>query len=124
MEGKIKCPLCELKVRVHTYDDSDPRWIILDCMNCLLPMSVWRGEPLHTMDVSSEDRQEMEEALSKVAREKFGNEDFHIDKKQNEVADHLHWHARPNGWKPRKLTWRIKNKIRDFYRKCTNTKLN
>ena len=56
--------------------------------------------------------------------EQFGNDDFHIDKKQNEILDHLHWHARPNGWKPRKLRWRIKNKIRDFYRKCTNTKQN
>ena len=124
MEGKIKCPLCELKVKIHTYDESDPRWIIIDCMNCLLPMSVWRGEPLHTMYVDPIDYQEMEEALNKVAKEKFGNDDFHIDKKQNEILDHLHWHARPNGWKPRKLRWRIKNKIRDFYRKCTNTKQN
>ena len=125
MEDKIKkCELCELKVMLHTYDDSDPRWIIIDCMNCLLPMSVWRGEPSHTMYVDPVDYQEMEEALLKVARKKFGNEDFYIDKKQNEVIDHLHWHARPNDWKPRKLRWRIKNKIRNFYRKCTNTKQN
>jgi len=118
----MKCALCELKIRIHTYDESDPRWIVIDCMNCNLPMSVWRGEPLHTMEVSKLDRQEMEENLREVAIEKFGNEDFYIDKKQNEIPDHLHWHARPNGWKPRKLTWRIKNIIRDLYRRCTNTK--
>lgn len=124
MEGQIKCPLCELKVRIHVYEDSDPRWTIIDCMNCLLPMSVWRGKPRHTMNVNPVDYQEMEKALEKVAKEKFGNNDFYIDKKQNEIIDHLHWHARPNGWKPRKLTWRIKNKIRNFYRKCINTKRN
>jgi len=118
------CSLCELKTRTYTYDESDPRWIVIDCMNCKLPMSVWRGEPLHTMEVSKLDRQEMEENLRKIAIKKFGNEDFYIDKKQNEIIDHLHWHARPNGWKPRKLTWRIKNKIRDLYRKCINTKRN
>jgi len=110
------CPLCELKIKIHTYDETDPRWTIIDCMSCLLPMSVWRGKPLHTMEIDPVDSQEMEEALSKVAKEKFGDEDFYIDKTQNEILDHLHWHARPNGWKfP--LKFRIKNKIRDFYRK-------
>jgi len=79
-------------------------------------MSVWRGNPLHTMKIDPVDHQEMEEALRKVAKEKFSNEDFYIDKKQNEIPDHLHWHARPNGWKfP--LKFRIKNKIMGFYRK-------
>ena len=110
------CPLCELKIKIHTYDETDPRWIIIDCMNCLLPMVVWRGEPVHTMEIGRVDYQEMEDALSKVARKKFGDEDFYIDKKQNEILDHLHWHARPNDWKA-PLRFRIKNKIREFYRK-------
>jgi len=79
-------------------------------------MSVWRGEPQHTMEIDPVDYQEMEEALFKVAKEKFGNNDFYIDKKQNEILDHLHWHARPNGWKV-PLKFRIKSKIRDFFRK-------
>ena len=79
-------------------------------------MSVWRGKPQHTMKIDLADSQEMEGALFKVAKEKFGSEDFYIDKKQNEILDHLHWHARPNGWKA-PLKFRIKNKIRDFYRK-------
>jgi len=77
-------------------------------------MSVWRGKPLHTMEIDPVDYREMEEALLKVAKEKFGNNDFYIDKKQNEIPDHLHWHARPNGWKA-PLKFRIKNKIRDFF---------
>ena len=97
----MKCSLCELKTVIHTYDDSDSRWIIMDCMSCLLPMSVWRGEPLHTMTISDLDYTEMEEALRKVALEKFGNDQFWIDKVQHRIPNHLHWHARPNGWKPR-----------------------
>ena len=53
------------------------------------------------MTVSEEDRAEMEEALRKVAFEKFGNDQFWIDKVQHRIPDHLHWHARPNEWKPR-----------------------
>jgi len=95
------CGLCELKTIIHTYDDADPRWIIMDCMSCFLPMAVWRGEPRHTMTVSETDRAEMEESLRKVAFEKFGSDQFWIDKVQHRIPDHLHWHARPNEWKPR-----------------------
>ena len=99
--ARQSCGLCELKTVIHTYDESDPRWIIMDCMSCFLPMAVWRGEPLHTMEVSKADHAEMEEALKKVAFEKFGNDQFWIDKVQHRIPDHLHWHARPSGWKPR-----------------------
>jgi len=37
----------------------------------------------------------MENALMKVGEEKFGKGKFYIDKVQNDVFDHLHWHARP-----------------------------
>jgi len=53
------------------------------------------------MTISDLDYAEMEESLGKVALEKFGGNEFYIDKVQNRIADHLHWHARPNGWKPR-----------------------
>ena len=95
LEDKM-CPLCELKTVLHTYDDSDPRWIIMDCMSCILPMVVWRGEPLHTMDISEKDATDMQNALERVGEIKFGKEKFYIDKTQREVPDHLHWHARPN----------------------------
>ena len=108
--NRQSCGLCELKTIIHTYDESDPRWIIMDCMSCLLPMTVWRGEPSHTMTVSAEDYAEMEEALKKVASEKFGSDQFWIDKVQHRIPDHLHWHARPNGWKPR-LRHRILKKF-------------
>jgi len=108
--NRQSCGLCELKTVIHTYDESDPRWIIIDCMSCLLPMAVWRGKPLHTMAVSETDCDKMEEALKKVAFEKFGSDQFWIDKVQHRIPDHLHWHARPNRWKPR-LRHRILNKL-------------
>jgi len=101
--NKQPCGLCELKTILHVYDDSDPRWIIMDCMSCLLPMAVWKGEPMHTMTISDFDHLEMEEALKTVAREKFGGHQFKIDKVQNQIMDHLHWHARPNDWEIPKI---------------------
>ena len=100
------CSLCELKTILHIYDESDPRWIIMDCMSCILPMVVWRGDHAyyrkHTMDISEKDATEMENALKKVGEEKFGKGEFFIDKVQRQVPDHLHWHARPkySDWVP------------------------
>ena len=91
------CPLCELKTIIRTYDDSDPRWIIMDCMNCLLPMVVWRGKPKHTMEISEKDYIEMENALIRVAEKEFDS-NYYIDRVQREIPDHLHWHARPEKW--------------------------
>jgi hypothetical protein len=50
------------------------------------------------MEIPQKDYQEMEESLVKIGQEKFGQGKFYIDKAQNEVLDHLHWHARPHGW--------------------------
>ena len=92
------CSLCELKTILKVYDESDPRWIIMDCMSCVLPMAVWRGDPPHTMKVSEKDAQDMENALNQVGIKEFGREQFYIDKVQNEILDDLHWHARPHDW--------------------------
>ncbi|HIB43784.1 MAG TPA: hypothetical protein EYO37_07450 [Nitrospina sp.] len=114
----MSCSLCELKTILHVYDDSDPRWIIIDCMTCLLPMAVWRGTPLHVMEVSSKDYYEMEEALKKTALDLLGTEDFYIDKVQNQIQDHLHWHARPNDWKIPKIEAPIFVSTNDKHEMC------
>tara|TARA_R100000008_G_scaffold63351_1_gene40565 strand:+ start:1414 stop:1731 length:318 start_codon:yes stop_codon:yes gene_type:complete len=88
----MMCGLCELKTKIHTYDDSDPRWVIIDCMSCVLPMIVWRG---HVTVIPHVDNKAMEEALRKVADSKFGRDNYFIDKVQRTIPDHLHWHARP-----------------------------
>ncbi len=78
-----ECELCELKTRLHVYDETD-RWIIIDCMACLLPMAVWWGSPLHTMDISDKDAQDMEKALRSVGEAKLGK-GIYIDKIQNQI---------------------------------------
>ena len=88
----MKCPLCELKIKIHTYEENS-LWTIIDCMSCLLPMAVWKA---HTMD--SEGTEGMKSALEEIARDKFDY--FYIDTVQNQIPDHLHWHARPKGWLP------------------------
>ena len=47
------CELCKLHTIIHLYEDSDPRWIILDCMSCIVPMVVWRLS--HTMSIPIKD---------------------------------------------------------------------
>ena len=99
------CSLCELETVLKVYDNSDPRWVIIECMTCILPMAIWRGEPLHTMQIPTKDWSEMENALTKVGMSKFGEGQFYIDKIQREVPDHLHWHARPNRFTENHEVW-------------------
>jgi len=93
----MTCELCKLDVILKVYDDSDPRWIIMDCMTCLIPMIVWYD---HTMAIPPKDWAEMELALRAVADKEFGAGNYNIDTTQNTVPDHLHWHARPTNWLP------------------------
>ena len=87
------CELCNLHTIIHLYEDSDPRWIILDCMSCIVPMVVWRSS--HTMSIPIKDYCEMEYALMCVGETKYGKGNYYIDKVQRSIPDHLHWHARP-----------------------------
>ena len=50
------------------------------------------------MEISEKDWSDMESALIEVGVKKLGEGKFYIDKAQNEILDHLHWHARPYGW--------------------------
>ena len=92
----MACELCKLHTIIHLYEDHDPRWIILDCMSCVVPMVVWRAS--HTMTIPVKDYNEMEYALTCFADEKYGSGNYRIDKKQRSIPDHLHWHARPIDW--------------------------
>jgi diadenosine tetraphosphate (Ap4A) HIT family hydrolase len=60
------------------------------------------------MDISDKDAQDMEKALRSVGEAKLGK-GIYIDKIQNQIPDHLHWHARPFNWIPD----RIKHKAPD-----------
>lgn len=86
------CELCVLHTIVKLYDDTDPRYIILDCMDCLVPMIVYKA--YHTMIISPRDERDMEFALQTIADKVHGKGNYYIDKQQRSILDHLHWHAR------------------------------
>jgi len=56
-------------------------------------MAVWKE---HTMDTRGTEGMKL--ALDNIAKSKFNK--YYIDKVQNQIPDHLHWHARPKGWIP------------------------
>ena len=90
------CELCELKVvEKEFYRDED--FVIISCMNCLVPMAL----PLEHIDPkqggSEQLRTRMEKQLIRTALEFYGDKEFFIDKKENKILDHMHWHARKIG---------------------------
>lgn len=87
-----ECELCKLEPRTPWLDDADPRFVIVECDQCQLPMAVLRQ---HTMSVPPEVAAAMEASLRRVASGLFAGAPFFIDRKQRQIADHCHWHARP-----------------------------
>ena len=88
------CDLCKLEIKTNVYIEWD-HFIILDCMDCKVPMAVWKE---HTMEIPEPDEYIMEAMLYETAcmfYESWDGKDFHIDKNQRKIPDHLHWHARP-----------------------------
>ena len=90
-----ECPLCTLRDRHNTYEDCHD-YIILDCQACHIPMLVLKS---HDMNIDKELKLNLRNALDIVAKRFYGNEPFYIDDKQSLIKDHLHWHARPQGYR-------------------------
>jgi len=93
-----KCELCELRDYTQRYANfvHPYRFTILDCDSCDTPMAVL-GD--HRVAPSGEERAFMIEALSIVARAKFGvdksgADKFVIDDVMRQIPDHCHIHAR------------------------------
>jgi len=88
-----KCELCILRrINQEFYRCDD--FIIISCENCNIPMVVpfehiRPGAPGHH---KLRDRMEIE--LTKVAYRFYSDFKFFIDKKENKIPDHMHWHAR------------------------------
>eukprot|EP00750_Incisomonas_marina_P028907 INCI7003.3.p1 GENE.INCI7003.3~~INCI7003.3.p1 ORF type:complete len:258 (+),score=40.38 INCI7003.3:266-1039(+) len=64
-KGRGKCDLCRLEKRTAWLDDSDPRFVVIECDQCDLPMAVWRT---HQMRISPKDNRDMETALLRIAQ--------------------------------------------------------
>ncbi len=95
-----KCDLCELKEYTPWYARfTQPfRFAILDCDSCDTPMAVLAE---HRIELAVEERAFMVEALSLVARVKYGEGEFIIDQVMRQIPSHFHMHARPTrfrGW--------------------------
>jgi hypothetical protein len=89
-----KCELCELADYTQRYADfvHPFRFTILDCDSCDTPMAVLRD---HRAVPTEDERAFMIEALSLVARAKYGADKFGIDDVMRQIPDHCHMHARP-----------------------------
>jgi hypothetical protein len=93
-----KCDLCELKEYTPWY--ASYKWpfkfTLLECDSCDTPMAVL-GD--HRAQPTEEERAFMIEALSMVARIKYGPGEFIIDGVMRQIPDHCHMHARPTRWR-------------------------
>jgi hypothetical protein len=93
-----KCDLCELKEYTPWYARYTLpfAFAILECDSCDTPMAVL-GE--HRAVPTADEREFMIEALSLVARKKYGADEFIIDGTMRQIPDHCHIHARPTRWR-------------------------
>jgi hypothetical protein len=97
-----KCELCELARTTPWYAEfSEPfRFAILDCDSCDVPMAVLGA---HRQAPSAEERLVIQEALTRIANEKYPQGWF-FDDHMRQIPDHYHLHARPYpAWMPRKV---------------------
>jgi len=88
-----KCELCELREYTQRYAHfvHPFEFTILDCDSCDTPMVVLGEHRAHATDP---ERSFMIEALSVVARAKYGEDRFVIDGVMRQIPDHCHIHAR------------------------------
>ena len=92
------CELCELKEYTPWYARFTLpfKFALLDFDSCDTPMAVLGDQRVAPTE---EERQFMVEALSVVARHKYGVDEFIIDGVMRQIPDHCHIHARPKRWR-------------------------
>ena len=96
----MSCELCELARTTTWYAEVEEpfRFAILDCDSCDVPMAVL-GE--HRARPTEAERAVLQEALSRIAEEKYPQGWF-FDDHMRQIPDHYHLHARPwPKWWPR-----------------------
>ena len=98
LDSMAKCELCELKDYTQRYASfvHPYNFTILDCDSCDTPMAVL-GD--HRVAPTEPELAFMIEALSLVARAKYGADKFIIDGVMRQIPDHCHMHARPILWR-------------------------
>ena len=89
-----ECELCEAARFTHWYYEDSTCWIA-DCEVCLVPMVVWRA---HGTDPTEAEVKHMLAMLVDAANDRFGDEDFAIDREMRTIPEHWHAHARDADW--------------------------
>ena len=88
------CELCEAARFTHWYHEDERCWIA-DCEVCSVPMVVWAH---HGAAPAPDEVDAMLAELSRVAAERFGADNFEIDRTMRQVPGHFHAHARDPRW--------------------------
>jgi hypothetical protein len=81
------------------YHEDDVCWVA-DCEACDVPMVVWK---CHGSRPSDGDVDHMLEQLRRVAGDRFGSDQFSIDRVMRQIPEHFHAHARDTGWWSRRF---------------------
>ena len=89
-----RCELCEAARMTPWYHEDDVCWVA-DCEACDVPMVVWKR---HGSEPPGRDVTHMVEQLSRVAADRFGADQFSVDRVMRQIPDHFHAHARDTGW--------------------------
>ena len=90
------CELCEAAPLTPRHHADDVCWIA-DCESCDVPMVVWN---FHGAEPPDADVAHMVAQLERVASQRFGADDYRLDRVMRQIPDHFHAHARRN------LRWR------------------
>lgn len=88
------CELCRADRWTHWYAVTDDGWVA-DCEVCSVPMVVWWG---HGPEVDDETRERLLAALTAAADDRFGADNWRLDRTMRQVPEHFHAHARDPGW--------------------------
>jgi len=97
-----ECELCKLDRINHVFYNCDD-FIIISCDSCNVPMAVpyEHIDPTEVKMLTGEEtrkrhdlKKRMETELLKIAYNFFDDLEFYIDKKENKIPNHMHWHTR------------------------------
>ena len=111
---RSSCELCTL-TRIDEEFYICDEFIIISCENCKVPMVV-PFEHINPGASGYDDlRSRMEKELTKVAYRFYGDLEFAIDRKENKIPKHMHWHARRlRAGAPKRLVLKNKQILKDL----------
>jgi hypothetical protein len=93
------CELCQAARMTTWHHEDDVCWVA-DCEACDVPMVVWKR---HGSQPSDGEVEHMLGQLRRVAGDRFGSDEFSVDRVMRQIPDHFHAHARDTGWWQRRF---------------------